>query len=358
MPSFTLLGPQVIRLPFILHSSYPHEILHNWWGNGVYVDYNSGNWSEGLTSYLADHLIKEQRGGGADYRRGALQNYSDYVKQQKEFPLTAFRGRHSQSSQAVGYGKTLMLFHMLRMRLGDEQFIAGLRHFYRHQLFQNAGFDDLKRSFEAVAGESLSPFFQQWTERTGAPALSLNEVKVTPSDTGYRLTAILRQEQSAPPYRLQVPLFIQLEGQSKPRELQLEMIGDELQIDIKLKQRPLRLAVDPRFDLFRRLDPSEIPSSLGQLFSGDGLTIILPAEAEPATRSGYRQVAEVWAARDDGIEIIWDSQMEQLPKKQPLWILGGANRFAGLFSTLLHDDRFNPAHRAMPSPADTPITGN
>ena len=29
MPSFTLLGPKVIRLPFILHSSFPHEILHN-----------------------------------------------------------------------------------------------------------------------------------------------------------------------------------------------------------------------------------------------------------------------------------------------------------------------------------------
>jgi aminopeptidase N len=59
MPSFTLLGSRVIRFPFILSSSYPHEILHNWWGNSVYVDYDSGNWSEGLTSYLADHLIRE-----------------------------------------------------------------------------------------------------------------------------------------------------------------------------------------------------------------------------------------------------------------------------------------------------------
>ncbi|MGD2084248.1 MAG: peptidase M28, partial [Chromatiales bacterium] len=65
MPSFTLLGPQVIRLPFIPYTSYPHEILHNWWGNGVYVDFASGNWSEGLTSYLADHLLKAQRGQGA-----------------------------------------------------------------------------------------------------------------------------------------------------------------------------------------------------------------------------------------------------------------------------------------------------
>src|SRR4029453_18980304 len=38
MPSFTLLGPQEIRLPFIPTTSYPHEILHDWGGYGVYVD--------------------------------------------------------------------------------------------------------------------------------------------------------------------------------------------------------------------------------------------------------------------------------------------------------------------------------
>ena len=62
MPTFTLLGPQVIRFPFIINSSYPHEILHNWWGNSVFVDYDTGNWCEGLTAYMADHLIQEQRG--------------------------------------------------------------------------------------------------------------------------------------------------------------------------------------------------------------------------------------------------------------------------------------------------------
>ena len=75
MPSFTLLGPEIIRFPFILHSSFPHEILHNWWGNSVFVDYGTGNWCEGLTAYLADHLVEEQRGKGAEYRRGTLQKY-------------------------------------------------------------------------------------------------------------------------------------------------------------------------------------------------------------------------------------------------------------------------------------------
>jgi len=66
MPSFTLLGEKIIRFPFILHSSYPHELLHNWWGNSVYVDFESGNWCEGTTAFMADHLIKEQRGAGEE----------------------------------------------------------------------------------------------------------------------------------------------------------------------------------------------------------------------------------------------------------------------------------------------------
>ena len=45
MPSFTLLGSRVIRFPFILDTSLPHEIVHNWWGNGVYIDFSKGNWS-------------------------------------------------------------------------------------------------------------------------------------------------------------------------------------------------------------------------------------------------------------------------------------------------------------------------
>src|SRR5258707_15114299 len=57
MPSFTLLGEQVIRFPFILHSSYPHELLHNWWGNGVFVDLARGEWCEDLTAHHTDHPI-------------------------------------------------------------------------------------------------------------------------------------------------------------------------------------------------------------------------------------------------------------------------------------------------------------
>lgn len=109
MPSFTLLGEQIIRFPFILESSYPHEILHNWWGNGVYPDYDSGNWSEGLTAYLADHLFREINGVGHEYRKDMLARYKNYVTDGSDFALSSFTSRNSAATQAVGYGKTLML---------------------------------------------------------------------------------------------------------------------------------------------------------------------------------------------------------------------------------------------------------
>src|SRR5262249_10334568 len=95
MPSFTLLGEQVIRFPFILHSSYPHELLHNGGGNAVFVASGGGNGCEGLPAYPAAHLIAEQRGRGAEPRRAILQRVTDYVTAETDFPLSRFQSRHN-----------------------------------------------------------------------------------------------------------------------------------------------------------------------------------------------------------------------------------------------------------------------
>ncbi len=157
MPTFTLLGREIIRFPFIINSSYPHEILHNWWGNSVFVDYESGNWCEGLTAYLADHLIAEQRGTGDEYRRSTLQKYRDYVKDGRDFPLTAFRSRESASTEAVGYGKALMAYHMLRLSVGDDAFRKGIARFYRDFKGKRASFADFQKTMEAVGGRDFTP---------------------------------------------------------------------------------------------------------------------------------------------------------------------------------------------------------
>ena len=328
MPSFTLLGSRVIRFPFILTSSYPHEILHNWWGNGVYVDYDSGNWSEGLTSYLADHLIKEQRGGGSEYRRNTLQKYTDYVSRQEDFPLTAFRSRHSARTEAVGYGKTLMLFHMLRRQLGDEAFRKGLQDLYRQHRFRVAGFSDVLDSFAAVSGEPLNDFYRQWVQRTGAPQLRVGKARAEFEGTGYRLTAVIEQLQSGPAYRLELPLAVHMEGVDKAYQTSISIEDKQQAISLSLPARPLQLDVDPEFDVFRRLHRNEIPPAVSQAMGAEQVLVILPGKATSDLAEAYRALATRWQQEKPGhVDIVVDSEVQTLPHDRAVWLFGWENRF-------------------------------
>ncbi len=326
MPSFTLLGPRVIRLPFIPYTSYPHEVLHNWWGNGVYVDYESGNWSEGLTTYLADHLLKERRGKAAGYRRDALQRFADFVQAGKDFPLRRFRSRHSSASQSVGYGKGFMFFHMLRRELGDQAFIAGLRGFYRDNRFRNAGYAQLRVAFEQASGRDLTTFFRQWLEREGAPRLAMDQVRTEQTGDGYLLHGRIRQIQDSSPFRLRLPLLVYLEG-GGVEEHALVMDTAELALELKLPARPLRLDLDPRFDLFRRLYPEESPPTLGALFGADRGLILIPQSAPAEMRDSYHRLAEQWIKGHAGWRIRSDHSVDELPDDGPVWLLGWNNRF-------------------------------
>lgn len=327
MPSFTLLGPRVIRLPFIIDSSYPHEVLHNWWGNGVYVDATQGNWSEGLTAYLADHLLKEQAGTGAEYRRDQLQAYAAYVSEARDFPLARFLGRHSGASQAVGYGKGMMLFHMLRLELGDAAFVAGLRRFYRDQRFRFAGYNELRAAFEAESGRRLAPFFTQWTERTGAPALAITQTRFAPD----ALSLALEQTQSEPPFRLTIPVAIGLDdGRTLMRTVTMK--DRSVSVEFPLPATPVCVAVDPQFDVFRRLLPGELPAALNNVLGSERLLILLPAAADAPLREAYRRLAEAWAEGQPGTDIRMDDTLTRLPTDRPVVLLGWENRHRGVLA--------------------------
>ena len=292
MPSFTLLGPQVIRFPFILTSSYPHEILHNWWGNSVFVDYASGNWCEGLTAYMADHLIQEQNGRGALYRRDTLKKYRDFVKEDRDFPLTEFRSRHSAATEAIGYGKTLMGFHMLRLQVGDELFIQALARFYRNNRGRQATFDDIRTELEQVSDQELGTFFEQWVEWTGAPDLVMRDVVVQRLNDTYTVSGVLAQAQDGPAYQLDVPVRITtVDGLGHST---ISMTGKTTEFVITAAAEPLLLEVDPQFDMFRMLDPKETAPSIGQIFGEPEIIAVLPADGDPELLASYRQLAEDW----------------------------------------------------------------
>lgn len=328
MPSFTLLGPKVIRFPFIINSSYPHEILHNWWGNSVFPDYNKGNWSEGLTAYLSDHLFREQQGEGRGYRQTTLQKYTDYVLSGRDFPLTEFRSRHSSSSEAIGYGKSLMFFHMLRLELGDNIFIESLKDFYQKNKFASATFTELKKSFEHVSGKNLKTEFDQWITKPGAPKLKIDNVKVHKEADKYILTSAIKQLQQGDAYRLRIPVAVTLEGQQKAYQTFVVMDKKNLKLNLALPSRPLRIDIDPEFDLFRRLDRDEIPPAITQALGARKMLVILPTSANPGLLQAYQEFAKALSnAGPDEVEMKFDKEVRQIPADCAVAVIGWENRF-------------------------------
>ena len=274
LPGIAYLGVDVLKLPFIPETSLGHEVLHNWWGNGVYVDYEQGNWAEALTTFMADYAFREREGAAAarEMRLAWLRDVSA-VPPGADAPLAAFRARSHAASQITGYRKGAMLFLMLRDALGEQAFTAGVRAFWREQRFRAAAWSDLRRAFEAASGERLEGFFEQWLQRAGAPALRLAQAELLASG---KVRVTLTQDD--PPYELRVPLA--LDGDIRVVRLSEAKASFELETATP----PRAVTLDPEWRVLRRLAPEEAAPIVraAMVAASPALAVLSPQLQAPA----------------------------------------------------------------------------
>lgn len=286
-PGLTYMGTHVLRLPFIPDTSLGHEVLHTWWGNGVFIDVSQGNWAEGLTTFMADYAFAERKGPKAalEMRLRWLREYAA-LPPESERPLTSFRSRQHTVSQAVGYHKAAMVFLMLRDELGREVFQDGIRRFWKSKRFRAATWHDLQLAFEAAAGTQLDSFFSQWIERAGAPELRIGSASRRKAEDGYEVAVDLKQKE--PVYRLDVPVEIETVEGTIPREVRLDTA--ESRLTFRTSDLPIQFRVDPNFRVFRRLDPREFPPILRNVaFAARPIAVIAAADSD--ARDAARAVA-------------------------------------------------------------------
>jgi hypothetical protein len=288
-PSYTLMGGRVLRLPFIIHTSLGHEIAHCWWGNGVYVDYARGNWSEALTTYVADYLFKEMKSKQAalDYRRQWLRNFATLVRPDNDFPLDRFTHRYNPVSKAIGYDKGAMVFHMIRRKLGEEAFWNALRDVYRDRLFQKTSWSDLQQAFEARGQHSLKEFFDQWIHRKNAPRLFMDNVQLDPSAGKWKVSGQIIQNDP----RYTISLNLALEAGSEKINREIEITAEKTAFEMTSNQRPRRLSADPDFDTMRMLYAAEIPPAVNNIKGSPSVQIVLSDLLQP----GIKKAAETLA---------------------------------------------------------------
>lgn len=289
MPTLTYLGINVLQLPFIKDTSLGHEVLHNWWGNAVYPDYQRGNWSEGLTTFMADYTYKEQESEDAarEMRLAWLRDFAALEPGQDE-PLARFTSRTHGASKIVGYHKSAMLFFMLRDLIGEDVFNRAIQGIWGMQRFKVTAWPHLQSAFEIISVRDLRPFFDQWLQRTGAPNPAISAVKQELVESGQRLHITLTQ--SEPPYQLRVPVAVQTDAGEEMHLFDLQHAEQTFVVDIGDKAQSVIL--DPDIRLFRHLAPGEAPPILREVMvNPTTATIILPDNGET------RQIAVMLAEK-------------------------------------------------------------
>jgi len=325
-PNLTYVGRRVLQMPFMRGRSLAHEILHNWWGNGVYVDYPHGNWSEGLTTYMADYALAAEADAGAarDLRLQWLRDFAA-LPAERYVPVSAFTAKTHDADQVIGYNKVAFIFHMLQREIGATAFFDGIRAFWKNHRFAVAGWAELRRAFEEASGRDLATFFQQWINRTAAPALYLEESEVEQGPDGDQVTVTLRQD--APPYRLTVPLKVETVSGSTRTTAPFDTV--KTKASIAVAARPRAVSVDPGYELFRHLDPAEMPPIFRSV-TLDPKSIAIIAVSGADADSVARQLATRLLGQD-----VRFASIDSLPdRKVPVFMIGTGSEITAAIANL------------------------
>ncbi|MGA6827146.1 M1 family metallopeptidase [Nitrospira sp. NS4] len=284
MPSFTLLGSGSIKRHYVQPYALGHEIVHSWIGNSVWNRVESGNWVEGLTTYLANyywHELAHDDRQAREQRRLMTQGYSLYVTPRSDYPVAEFQRKSDEKDNAIGYQKAAMVFHQLRMEIGDDAFWRGVKQVVQEYSGRHADWKDLEGLFARVSGKDLRWFFAQWVERAGAPQLSLVDASASPpadQPGAFRLHVAVRQE--GEPFRVTVPVEVTM--QDSVKTLLVPLAGSQGEVDVPVPSMPLSVSLDPQVMTLQRFRRDQLAPVLN-LYVTDPRKSLLPLFPDGAT---------------------------------------------------------------------------
>lgn len=239
-----------------------HELGHQWWGDLVTCKDWSHLWlNEGFATYSEVlwaeyalgrderdwHLLADLR----DARSGTTQSR----------PVLDRRYRHpgSMFDNRV-YPKGGWILHMLRSRLGDDDFFRGLQRYGTVYAYQSAETSDLRQIFERLYGVSLERFFYDWTERPGHPEL-LVESEYIPAERSVKLH--VKQTQKGDVFQIPVRVTLEFDEVSRTgpkRVVDRVMTDREFTEVVRVSGEPQLVRVDPDFTLLASIKEKKSPA--------------------------------------------------------------------------------------------------
>jgi hypothetical protein len=169
-------------------------------------------------------------------------------------PSAARRSYESFAGYRIARVKGTILLHQLRLLLGPDAFLAGMRAFHARHAGREAGRAAFVAAFREATGKDVAPLVGQWLDRTGLPdprpTLSVEKA-------GEAWVVRLEVSQEGTPWRLLGTVSIEAGGRELVRPV--EVSGALTSLEWKVEARPSRVVFDSgedfpvRHPLHRRL---------------------------------------------------------------------------------------------------------
>lgn len=226
------------------HGLLSHELAHQWFGD----DATCGSWediwlNEGFATYL-EGLTYEHDLYPYSFDNWLVSKINTVIAQPGgSVKATDTTTVYHIFNWRLSYCKGAMVLHMLRWKVGDENFFQGVRNYLADPLI-HYGFaktPQLKAHLEATSGQDLTEFFDSWYSGEGYPIYTVRWQQ----DENNLLTFSIEQSQSVEANYFKMPVQLRAIGESDTIDVVVQNDFNGQQYSIQLSMPITELAFDP-----------------------------------------------------------------------------------------------------------------
>lgn len=225
-----------------------HELAHQWFGNKVTCAGWQNIWlNEGFANFMYGLVTENfnEEGSYKIWRQNAVNSITSQDGGSVFVPEDELDNINRIFSSRLSYNKGAMVLHMLRRKLGDEDFFQAARNYLNHPDFAYnfADTEDLKEVLEEQSGMDLNQFFANWVYGEGYPQYHVEWHQETNGQINFNLSQETSMPQSVGFFEGELPIrlignagqsldfWINQTAQEQDFNLDPEFTVQEIQID-------------------------------------------------------------------------------------------------------------------------------
>ncbi len=155
-----------------------HEMAHMWFGDLVTMRWWDDLWLNESFAEWASHHAQVKATKYTDVWTAFTNSRKNWAYRQDQLPSTHPVAADNHDLEAVEvnfdgitYAKGASILKQLVAWVGEDEFLQGLRAYFRKHAFGNTQFTDLLSALEAASGRDLHAWAHEWLQATGVNTL-------------------------------------------------------------------------------------------------------------------------------------------------------------------------------------------